>query len=140
MHEDLGRSDDVTPPSERSFGIVAAGFFAVLAFAPLLRESHGPFRWWALAASAIALGLAFFWTAPLRPLNRLWFRLGLVLYSVASPVALALLYFLVVAPTGLLMRACGKDPLRLRRDPTASSYWISREPPGPSPESMKNQF
>ena len=76
----------------------------------------------------------------LAPFNALWFRFGLLLHRVVSPVILALLFFTTVAPVGLLMRAFGKDPLRLKKDRAADSYWILREPPGPSPESMKQQF
>ena len=51
-----------------------------------------------------------------------------------------MVFFTTVMPIGLLMRAVGKDPLRLRREPAAGSYWIAREPPGPEPDTMKNQF
>lgn len=76
----------------------------------------------------------------LAPLNRLWFRFGLLLQRIAHPVVLAIIYFAVVTPTGLVLRALGKDPLRLRRDPDAATYWIRRDPPGPEPESMTRQF
>lgn len=55
-------------------------------------------------------------------------------------VLLAILFFLVIAPIGLLLRLFGRDVLRLRRDPAAASYWIPRRPPGPAPDSMKSQF
>jgi hypothetical protein len=57
-----------------------------------------------------------------------------------SPVVLGIMFFLVVTPIGLLMRAFGKDPLRLRFDKSASSYWLDRTPPGPPPESLSDQF
>ena len=57
-----------------------------------------------------------------------------------NPLVMALIYFAVVTPTGLVMRALGKDPLRLKYDPDAQSYWIHRDPPGPERESMQNQF
>jgi hypothetical protein len=63
-----------------------------------------------------------------------------LLHSIVSPVALAILFYGVVMPTGLLMRLLGKDPLRLRLDSRAASYWIERTPPGPDAESLKNQF
>jgi hypothetical protein len=78
--------------------------------------------------------------AALRPLNRAWMLLGLVLYKIVNPIVMALLFFSTMTPVGALMRACGKDPLRLRRDPAAASYWIAREPPGPAAETMRNQF
>jgi hypothetical protein len=140
MHEEFDREEKVERSSERSFGLVMAAVFAIMTFTPLLREPPGEIRWWALGLCAAFLVLAFFWQAPLKPLNMAWTKLGLVLYHVVNPIVLGLLFFLTVTPLALLMRMLGKDPLRLRRDPKASSYWILREPPGPPPESMKNQF
>ena len=76
----------------------------------------------------------------LAPLNKWWTKLGVLLYRIVSPVVLGLLFYLTVTPIALLLRLLGKDPLRLRRDPDGASYWIDRTPPGPAPESMKNQF
>jgi hypothetical protein len=64
----------------------------------------------------------------------------MLLHHIVSPVALALVFYLAIMPTGLVMRLFGKDFLRLKRDPQAKSYWIERTPPGPAPDSMKNQF
>ena len=89
------------------------------------------------------LGISAFYhdsAAALAPLNRVWLRLGLVLYKVVNPVAMGLVFFTTVVPIGLMMRALGKDPLRLKRDASAASYWIMRDPPGPAPDTMKNQF
>ena len=74
------------------------------------------------------------------PATRLWHRFGLLLNRLVSPLALALVFYLTVTPTGLIMRALGKDPLRLKRDRDAASYWIMRDPPGPAPDSMPRQF
>jgi hypothetical protein len=90
-------------------------------------------------AAAFAI-LALLWPALLAPLNKLWLKLGLLLFKVVNPIVLGLLFYVIVAPIGLLMRALSKDPLRLRREPEALSYWIVRSPPGPEPDSMKNQF
>lgn len=140
MHEDFGRTEEVKGSSDRSFGLVMAAFFTLVAFGPVLRVGLLGVRWWALALALLLMALGLLWRAPLRPLNRVWLKFALLLYRIASPVALGLLFFFAVVPTGLLMRALGKDPLRLKRDPGAASYWIEREPPGPSPDSMKNQF
>jgi len=59
---------------------------------------------------------------------------------VVTPVITALLFYLVVTPTGFLFRLWGKDPLRLALDTGVQSYWIERRPPGPPPETMSNQF
>jgi Saxitoxin biosynthesis operon protein SxtJ len=138
MHENFERHDEIKASSERAFGLVMAGFFAIVAALPLLHASRGV-HWWAAALCGLFFLCALFWQAPLKPLNRLWLKLGLALHAVISPLILGLIFFLTVLPVGLLMRAFGKDPLRLRRDPGAASYWIVREP-GPAPESMRNQF
>jgi len=76
----------------------------------------------------------------LNPLNRIWLKFGLLLHSVVNPVVMALLFYGTVLPTGLVMRMLGKDLLRLKRQPDAKSYWIVRQPAGPSPETMRDQF
>jgi len=140
MHEQLDRKARVEGSSDRAFGLVMAGFFALVAIAPLVLGKDGGLRLWALAIAAVFLAFALLWTAPLAPLNRVWFRLGMLLHRITSPVILALLYGVGILPVGLIMRAAGKDPLRLRRNAQAASYWIPREPPGPAPETMANQF
>jgi large-conductance mechanosensitive channel len=121
----------VTAGSNRSFGIVFAVVFALLGL-----TVH--FAWLAVAAAFAAV--AFFAPAWLTPLNRLWFRFGMLLHHVVNPIMMGFLFFVVVVPIALLMRAFGKDPLRLRRDAQASTYWIAREPAGPAPGSMRKQF
>jgi Saxitoxin biosynthesis operon protein SxtJ len=137
-HEDFTRKEEIKASSDRSFGLVMAAFFLVMACWPLVRAQQ--IRWWALGVAAVFSVLALLWTAPLAPLNKLWIRLGLLLYKVVNPIVLGLLFYVTVTPIALLMRVLGKDPLRLRRDRDAASYWIDRTPPGPAPESMKNQF
>jgi hypothetical protein len=124
--------------SDRTFGLVFTAFFAIVAVLPMLRGE--PPRLWAFAAAGAFLLLALAVPRALAPLNRLWLRFGDLLHRIVSPIALAILFYGVVTPTGLLMRLFGKDPLRLRFDREAKSYWIAREPPGPPPESLKDQF
>lgn len=136
-HEDLRRPAEAGGGSDRSFGLVFAAAFVLIALWPLW-DGRGP-RWWALAAAAAFLVLAVAAPRLLRPLNRLWHRFGLRLAGMVSPIVLGLLFYFVVTPMGLVMRMAGKDPLRLQWQPEADSYWIEREP-GPKPETMKNQF
>ncbi len=138
MHESLNREHAANRGSARAFGFVFAGFFLFVALWPLV--AGGPLRLWALAAAAVFLALALLRPALLEPLNQLWLKFGLLLHRIVSPIVLGILFYLAVAPTGLLMRALGKDPLRLRFDRASSSYWIERSPPGPAPETMRNQF
>jgi hypothetical protein len=138
LHEDLARDEEVVGTSDRGFGLTLA---AVCGLVGAVRFAFGYDHavWW-LVAAGVALGFAVAWPTVLAPLNRVWLRLGLLLYKVVNPVAMGLVYFTTVVPIGLVMRALGKDPLRLKRDPDAASYWIARDPPGPAPDTMKNQF
>ena len=88
MHESFDRKEEITGSSDRSFGVVMAVFFAIVAGLPLLRDPPESVRWWALAVAAAFAVMAMWWTAPLAPLNRLWLKLGLVLFRVVSPVVL----------------------------------------------------
>ena len=138
LHENFDRKDAPEVHSERSFGTVFAVVFLIIALWPLIRWQQP--RIWALALAALFGGIA--WTAPrlLRPLNLLWFRFGILLHHVMSRVVLTALFFLTVVPIGFIYRLLGKDPLRLKLDHSQTSYWIAREPPGPPPDSMANQF
>lgn len=139
-HERLTR--DATPPqgsSDRGFGLVFATVFGLLG-AYKLWHGSGLYGAVFLALGVLFLAAALVVPRVLAPLNRLWTRFGLLLHSVTSPVFLGLVFFVAIVPTGLLMRAFGKDPLRLRLDPAARSYWIERKPPGPDPQSMAQQF
>lgn len=131
--------------SDRSFGVVFALVFLVVALWPE-REAllGGKFalegvRWWSVGVSGVFLGLGLAAPRVLRPLNRLWFRLGLLLGRVVAPIVMAVVYFGTVTPTGLILRLLGKDLLRLRRDPEADTYWVTRDPEAPR-GSMRNPF
>ena len=76
----------------------------------------------------------------LAPLNDLWLQLGRLLHRIVNPVVMGILFFVVITPAALLLRLAGKDLLRLKRDPQATSYWVHRTPPGPEPQSLKNMF
>lgn len=137
-HERLADDGVVAGSSDRSFGFVFAGAFLLIGLLPWL--GGGVIRWWALAV-AFAFGvLAALRPGVLAPVNRLWLALGLLLNRIVSPVVMALLFYLVITPFAYVMRLTGKDPLRLKFDPEVPSYWIPREPPGPSPETIKNQY
>jgi len=137
-HERLSAAQDIRVSSDRSFGIVMAVVFTIIGAWPLL--SGGAARWWALIAAALFCGLAFLRPALLAPLNRLWFRFGLLLNKITSPLIMGLLFYGVITPYAYILRWLGKDLLRLHFDPSAESYWIERNPPGPAPESIKRQF
>jgi hypothetical protein len=137
-HEDLTREDKVEGSSDRSFGWVFTAVFVLIGAWPLL-HSNAP-RWWAVGIAAAFALVTLLKPTLLSGLNRLWLKFGLLLGKIVSPIALGVLFYLVFTPTGLLMRLFGKDPLRLKLDRAGDSYWIRREPPGPPPKSMTNQF
>jgi len=137
-HEDLSRDQKVEGSSDRSFGLVFAGVFLVVACWPLFYRDLP--RWWALGIAVVFAIIAIWKPALLAVLNRLWTKLGVLLGKVVSPIALGILFYGVITPIGIVMRLTGKDPLRLKFDSGADSYWIPRKPPGPPPDSMTNQF
>ena len=104
MHEDLKRGDEVKPPSDRSFGVVMGCFFVLIGIVPSIIRHH-PIRLWALWIAAASFLLAVAWPRALAPLNLVSFKVSRVLYRVVSPVTLGVLFFFVITPAGLLMRA-----------------------------------
>jgi len=129
------KNSEIGLGSNKSFGIVFAIVFLIVALYPLL-NSEG-LRIWALIVSAVFLLLVFIAPKTLSLPNRLWFKFGMILGSIIAPIVMALVYFITVLPTGLIMRLLGKDLLKQKLDKNAKSYWIERtEPMG----SMKNQF
>ena len=98
-------------------------------------------RWWIWLAIAAAFATAA-WLHPssLRPLNYLWFRFGLLLHRIVSPLVMAVMFFGAVMPIGLLMRLFGNRPLTPTFEPNAASYWVPRRDGTPPPGSMKNQY
>lgn len=137
-HEVFSRDEKIVAGSDRSFGLVMAGAFAAVT---LLNAWHMGRVWpWSGGLAAMFLVAGLLRPKLLHPLNLIWLRFGLLLHRVMNPIVMALLFYGTVLPTGLVMRMLGKDLLRLKRQPDADSYWIVRQPPGPSPETMKDQF
>lgn len=138
FHENFGREEKIKGSSDRGFGLVFAAFFTIVAGIKLW---HGNALWpWWLGAAALVLAVVLLRPGLLAPFNRLWTKLGLLLFRVVSPVTMGLLFFITITPIGFLVRAGNKDLLHRRFDRQVASYWIPRQPPGPAPETMKNQF
>ena len=126
------------PGSNTQFGWVFTVVFAIIGLWPVL-GAHPP-RLWALLLAAILIPCTLIRPSLLAPLNYYWFRFGLLVQRVTNPVVLLVIFGCVIVPTGLLMRLAGRDPLKRRLDPKATSYWVERTPPGRPDDSMKNQF
>ena len=114
------KNSEIGLGSNKSFGIVFAIVFLIVALYPLL-NSEG-LRIWALIVSAVFLLLVFIAPKTLSLPNRLWFKFGMILGSIIAPIVMALVYFITVLPTGLIMRLLGKDLLKQKLDKNAKSY------------------
>lgn len=138
FHESFERDEQVKGSSNRSFGLVFFAVFAIVTVWPVLFGN--PLRWWTAPIAGAFLVVAFVAPQILAPANRAWTKLGLLMHHVVNPLIMGLLFFVTITPMGLLLRLFGKDLLRLKRDPQAATYWIERNPPGPSADSMRRQF
>ena len=126
--------DDIKISSNRSFGIVFFVVFILVALYPLVYS--GEIRIWSIVLSLIFLTLGLLNSKILTPLNKIWFKFGIILGKIISPIIMGVIFFLVVTPIGLLMRLLGKDLLNLKYNKNRS-YWIEKN--GPKSK-MKNQF
>jgi hypothetical protein len=138
VHEDFSRTEAHAGPSNRSFGLTVGAVLALIALVPLV---HGrPPRWWVAAPAAILLLTGAVYPSALCVPNRLWMKLAWAISKITNPVITALMFYLLFTPVAVITRLIGKDLLRLKFDETAESYWIPRQPAGPPPETMRNQF
>ena len=126
--------DEIKISSNRSFGIVFFTVFLIIATYPLI--NNGELRIWSLILSLVFLILGLLNSKILYPLNKIWFKFGLLLGRVFSPLVLVIIFFLVVTPIGLLMRILNKDLLNLKFN-KSKSYWIEKNE---QKSKMKNQF
>ena len=137
-HETIIRDEAVEPGSDRNFGLVVGGILAAIGIYQLVIGSSS--YTWFLVPGGILFVLGVIAPRLLHPLNVGWTKLGLLLGRIITPIVMLLVYAISVVPTGLILRLSGKDLLSLKRKPDATSYWVKREPPGPSPDSLKDQF
>jgi len=120
--------------SNKSFGIVFFLFFLIISIYPLLTENE--IRLWALIISIIFLLLGLANSIILNPLNKIWFKFGILLGSIVSPIIMAIVFFIVVTPTYIIMRLLGKDILNIKKN-KKNTYWIDKSG---AKSKMKNQF
>ena len=120
--------------SNKSFGIVFFIVFLIIAIWPLLNGYE--IRYWSLIISIVFLLLGILNSKILTPLNKIWFKIGILLGNVISPIVMSIIFFLVVTPTSLIMKLFGKDILGIKKN-RSKSYWVEKS--GPKSK-MKNQF
>ena len=121
--------------SNRNFGLVFFVIFLIVALWPL--KSGEDIRIWSLTLSIIFFSLGILNSKLLTPLNKLWFKFGILLGSIVSPIVMGIVYFLVVTPIGLFMRLLGNDLLKKDKVKNVSTYWIKRDK---QKSTMKKQF
>ena len=121
-------------PSNKNFGIVFSIVFLIIAVWPLL--SQNDIRIWSLIISGIFLVLGLINSKLLLPLNKIWFKFGIFLGNFIAPIVMGIIYFMVVTPTGLIMKMLGKDLLNLKKN-NKDTYWIDKDN---SNNDLKNQF
>ena len=138
MHENLDREEEIGVSSDRSFGIVFTLLFLAVGIW-MVSGSHST-GWLFFAGSVILFVVTLARPSILGPLNRAWFKFGLLLGQVVNPLILGVVFFLVITPMAVFRRLWGKDSLHLKFNLCLESYWIDRNPPGPKPSSMTRQF
>jgi hypothetical protein len=138
VHETFSREETPEGPSNRSFGLTVGGMLALIALLPTLRSK--PPRWWALAPAAILLIAGALFPSVLAVPNQLWMKLAALISKITNPIILSLMFYLLFTPVAMICRLMGKDLLRLKSDKELDTYWIARQPAGPPPETMSNQF
>ena len=120
--------------SNRSFGIVFFIVFLIIALYPLLNDDS--VRIWSIILSLVFFILGLLNSNILSPLNRIWFKFGMILGGIVSPIVMGLVFFLVVTPTALILRLFKKDTLNLKKNENAT-YWIDKKD---KKNKMKYQF
>ena len=128
------KKNEVKISSNKSFGIVFFVFFLIISIFPLIDGEN--IRIWSLIISIIFLILGLLNSKILTPLNRVWFKFGILLGNFVSPIIMGLVFFVIVTPTSIIMKLLGKNLLNLKRE-KKSTYWIERTE---IKSKMKNQF
>ena len=129
------RKSRIKTSSNRNFGLVFFFAFLIIGLWPLLNE--GPLKIWSIIIAIIFLILGLINSKLLTPLNKLWFKFGMFLGSIVSPIVMGIVFFLVVTPTGLIMKIMGKNLLNRKYDSKIKSYWMHRDK---NKTTMKQQF
>ena len=125
----------IKPGTERGFGLVFATVFVIIGLYPVLQGQE--IRLWAFIIVFIFLFFGIFLPKALIVPNKLWFKFGILLGALVSPIIMGIIFFLTVIPTGIIIRLLGKDLLRQKMNKSKKSYWIQKIH---SLDSMKNQF
>lgn len=121
-------------PTNRNFGIVFFLIFLIIALWPLFNGET--IRYWSLIVSFIFFVLGLINSKLLTPLNKIWFKFGILIGNIIAPIIMGIIFFFVVTPTGIIMKLFGKDPLNLKNN-NNDTYWINKDK---NNSSMRKQF
>ena len=127
-------SNNIKISSNRSFGILFFIVFLIIGIWPLLNQNE--IRIWSLSISIIFLVLGIFNSKILYPLNKVWFKFGIILGNIISPFVMGIIFFFVVTPTSIIMKLLGKDLINLKKN-NKKTYWIQKNN---KKSKMKNQY
>lgn len=136
--KNMNTSPSVKPLNNRTFGLIFAVIFALIALFPLL--SDGDLRVWAISIAGVFAAISLLLPKALSPLNALWAKFGLLMHKITNPLLMGLVFFITVLPTGLILKVLRKDPMNRKQQPNEKSYWIKREQSVLTPESFDQQF
>ena len=128
------KNSNIKIGTNKSFGIVFFLFFLIVSIFPLLKDEN--IRIWSLIIALAFLILGLLNSKILTPLNKIWFKFGILLGSFISPIVMGVVFFTIVTPTSLIMKVLGKNLLNLKKD-NKKTYWIERSK---IKSKMKNQF
>ena len=128
------KENNIKIGTNKSFGIVFFLFFLIVSLFPLFKD--GNIRVWSLIIAIIFLILGLLNSKFLTPLNKIWFKFGILLGNFVSPIVMSIVFFVIVTPTSIIMRVLGKNLLNLKKG-NKKTYWVERSK---IQSKMKNQF
>ncbi|MDA9076560.1 SxtJ family membrane protein [bacterium] len=128
------KKNNIKIGTNKSFGIVFFLFFLIVSLFPLFK--NGNIRVWSLIIAIIFLILGLLNSKFLTPLNKIWFKFGILLGNFVSPIVMSIVFFVIVTPTSIIMRVLGKNLLNLKKG-NKKTYWVERSK---IQSKMRNQF
>lgn len=126
-------------PTNRKFGLFFSAVFLLLALKLYWHSDSTMSTLFFVGLASSFLLVSIFTPQLLTPLNKIWYYFGILLGRIVSPIVLGLIFFLIITPIALIIRLAGRDNLRLKKK-SVQTYWVDRLPPGPAPDSFKNQY
>ena len=134
------KPEQISLPSNKKFGwFLTFVLFAIGFYFFISRDEADSTVRWLYGGAILCAAITVIIPKWLAPLNRVWFKFGILLGKIFSPLILGAIFFIIITPTALISRLFGRDELRLKRT-TAITYWLDRTPPGPNGDSFDNQF